>query len=159
MEGVRQWAFALCTAMVVCAVAQMLLPKGNMQKIMQVTMSVFFLCCLLSPIVLQDAELRIELQEDVQQEIDQRAAQLTSEVERQTDQAAQTRLAKLAWQELVEAGINPQAVTIHMNEIGQSTPRVRIRLTKADRDKDEQVRKIIKQALGLETELLYTEEE
>ena len=54
MEGIKQWAFSVCAAMVACGLCQMLLPKAGMEKIFRMTVSIFFLCCLLSPIVLQN---------------------------------------------------------------------------------------------------------
>lgn len=156
--GMKQWAFALCAAMVACGIAQMLLPKGNMQKIMQMTVSVFFLCCMLSPVALQNTQLRIDVQEYAQEEIDRRAEQLTREAERQAGQAAETGLAEMVRQKLDKLGIKPLNLAIHMNEDGQSAPEVELLLAAEHEQKRRQIQQAVEEELGLHLQLRYAAE-
>ena len=57
MDTVRQWAMSLCMAAVAGAAAQIILPEGSLQKVFKVAFSVFFLCCLFSPVL---AEVELE---------------------------------------------------------------------------------------------------
>ena len=42
---------SLCCALVVCSLVRLIAPSGNTSKIMSFVMSIFALCCLVSPIV------------------------------------------------------------------------------------------------------------
>ncbi len=50
MEAIRQWAFSLCAAALVCAVIELLLPSVPLAKMVRLSLSVFFLCVLIQPI-------------------------------------------------------------------------------------------------------------
>jgi len=49
MDVLRQWAICITVSALVSAVIYAASPKGNMQKAMQIIISVFFLCAILSP--------------------------------------------------------------------------------------------------------------
>ncbi len=49
MDVLRQWAICITISSLISVVVYALSPKGNMQKAMQVIISIFFLCALLSP--------------------------------------------------------------------------------------------------------------
>ena len=49
MDILRQWAICITISSLVGAVVYALSPKGNIQRAMQVIISVFFLCAILSP--------------------------------------------------------------------------------------------------------------
>ena len=88
MESIRQWAFGICAAAIACGLAQLILPKSNMQRLFNITSSVFFLSCLLSPLALAPISLDLESAEEMQREVQRRAKNLTSAVEEQTGEIA-----------------------------------------------------------------------
>lgn len=49
METIRQWAVSICITLVATAIFSMLIPKGNMEKVMKFMLSIFFISCLLAP--------------------------------------------------------------------------------------------------------------
>ena len=53
MDAVRQWAFSLCAAAMVCAVIELLLPSISLAKMTRLALSVFFLCVLIQPFGLE----------------------------------------------------------------------------------------------------------
>lgn len=55
MDVLRQWAICITISSLVSAIVYALSPKGNMQKAMQVIISIFFLCALLSPFLNETA--------------------------------------------------------------------------------------------------------
>lgn len=61
IAALQSWAISVCAAAVVGAVAHIVLPEGSLQKVLKLTIQVFFLCCLLSPLVLRNPELEWEL--------------------------------------------------------------------------------------------------
>lgn len=120
MEGVRQWAFSVCTAMVACGIAQLVMPKSNMEKMFRVTVSVFFLCCLLSPVVIRSPDLLIQVEEYSREEIEARAAKLTAVVDAQSQSEAKAQVEKIIADKLVKMGIKYRSITININTNGQS---------------------------------------
>ena len=49
IEMLKAWAVTLCAGAVVAALAKMLIPSGKMEKMFQMVLGVFFICCLISP--------------------------------------------------------------------------------------------------------------
>ena len=75
MDAIRQWGFAVCCAAVAGGIAQMLSPKGSLQKVFRMTLGAFFLCSLLYPLLTITPKLSVELdhqQIETRQEIAQR---------------------------------------------------------------------------------------
>ena len=50
MSAVKTWIFSLCTASIVGAIIQMMVPKGSMEKVMRVVVGIFFLSCIFVPL-------------------------------------------------------------------------------------------------------------
>lgn len=120
LDAIRQWAFALCAAMVACGIAQLLLPKSNLESMFKLVSSVFFLCCLLSPVILRFPDIRVEAQQYSDALIEEKAQRLSSVVERQTQESAEKTLEKNIAEKLRQMGINYYAITININTSGQS---------------------------------------
>lgn len=158
MEAIKQWAFSICAAMVTCGLSQTLLPKSSMEKIFRTTVSIFFLCCLLSPIVLQKPELRIELEEYAQSDIDARAARLQQVVQSQTAQASEGELKKIIGTKLSQMGINYHSITINMSINGQSENRidsVEIELDRVHAKDHDSIRTELTETFGVPIRLGY----
>lgn len=51
MESIQRWAFSLCAAAVAGAIAEIFAPNGGTKRIFRLCISVFFLCCLFSPVL------------------------------------------------------------------------------------------------------------
>lgn len=120
METVKQWALSVCAAAVACGIAQMVLPRGSMEKIFKITVSVFFLCCLLSPLVVRSPELRMEWQEYAREDIERRAERLSGVAASQAERAVVVEVTKIVEEKLTEMGINNSGITININRNGQS---------------------------------------
>lgn len=158
MTGVRQWAFSVCCAMVACGLAQLLLPKSSLQRVFKLCVSVFFLCCLLSPVLLRSPELRIEIREYAQEDIERRAQRLTDIVEKQSGAAAESEIRKIVEDKLLEMGINQSRITIHINTNGQNEAEgvlVEIILDEALEQEHDKIWEGLSASLGIEVRLGY----
>ena len=49
MSEIKQWAVNICITLAATAVFSMLVPNGSMEKVLKFTISLFFVCCLLTP--------------------------------------------------------------------------------------------------------------
>lgn len=156
MEGIRQWGFSICCTMAACGLAQILLPKSNLERLFKLCVSVFFLCCLLSPILLQKPELRIQVREYAQEDIQRRADQLSEIVERQSASAAKASLEKIVKDKLLEMGINHSGIAIHIKTNGQNADEqfwVQVKLDSGYAERRDQIRRELSEELGLDVVL------
>ncbi len=51
IEGIRNWAFAVCAAAICGAVMNMLLPDGSEKHIFKTVLCLFMLCSIISPVI------------------------------------------------------------------------------------------------------------
>lgn len=106
MDSVRQWAFGICAAAIACALAQLILPKSSMQRVFNITCGVFFLGCLLSPVVLPSASVELTPPESVQRRIEEKAGRLESAVEEGAQERATESVRLEAMRALRDMGVS-----------------------------------------------------
>ena len=158
MEAIKQWVFSVCAAMVACGLMQTLLPKSNMEKIFSLTVSVFFLCCLLSPLLLRAPQLRIEVEEYSAQDMQQRLERLGKIVEMQTQGTIRQNLYEIIEEKLSEMGIKHHGVTINITTNGQNAGQpesASILLEKQWESRHEKLQRELESMLGLAVHLAY----
>lgn len=54
MDEIKSWAFSVCTASICGAAMNIILPEGSTQKVFKSVFCVFFLCCVISPLLNMD---------------------------------------------------------------------------------------------------------
>lgn len=161
MEAVRQWAFSICSAMVVCGIALQLMPKSSMTNIFKLVISVFFLCCLLSPIITRYPQQRIQLEEYSASAAEEKTLALKRVMETQTQAQAERNAEKNISDKLRQMGINYHDITINININGQSgePDSVDIVLDKSLEPEHDKTLARLKAALGMDVRLGYAEKE
>ena len=50
MDFLKDWAFSVCCAVLICGIFDILLPEGSFRKTFKVILSLFFICIVISPI-------------------------------------------------------------------------------------------------------------
>ena len=157
MEGIRQWAFSICAAIVACGIARMLVPKTSLEKIFSLTVSVFFLCCLLSPALLRAPRVSIELREYSQEEMNERARALQEVVGRQQNAAEEESVRKIIAEKLSQMGIKYYSVTIDITTEGQSEAActATIILDNTHRQDHDRIAERLERELGIQVRLGY----
>ena len=157
MGSLRQWAFGLCGAAIACGLAQMILPESNLQKLFHITCSVFFLCCLLSPVILSPISWEPSVQEELQQQIEERAKRLSETLE---NQGIET-LRQTARGVLDELGIDGGKIYIntHENETGGiSISECEVQLDERYAPRHQEIREALRQRLGVQVLIGYQKE-
>jgi hypothetical protein len=157
MQSLQQWALSLSAAMVTAGICHILTPHGSMEKIFRATVSVFFLCCLVSPFVLDSAALELQAREYPEAAIEERARRLEGAVDAQTEEAARWEIAKLVGEKLDELGINYRGVAITMEQNGQSgvRPSAEITLESVHEKDHREIKAALERELGFEVRLRY----
>ncbi|MCI8649282.1 MAG: hypothetical protein HFG20_04115 [Anaerotruncus sp.] len=161
MDGIRQWAFGLCAAATACGVAQMVLPKSNLQKMFRMTASIFFLCCLLSPVALAPISLDSAPREDLQRQTEQRAQQLRSAVEEQSGRIATEHIRLTAAEILETLGVEYEKIyiTIHEDDTDSiSISECEVELDSRYLPRHQEIRAALQQSLGVDVLLAYKKE-
>lgn len=161
MEGIRQWAFGICAAAIACGMAQLLLPKSSMQRVFNITSSVFFLGCLLSPMMFSVALPDIPARDEIQREVERRSDSLSSVMEERTGEQASESLRQLARQTLERMGITPQKIYINVHDDGEngiSISECEVELSESEFPRHDEIRAALMQSLGVNVLIGYKKE-
>ena len=105
MEALRQWAFSLCAAAMVCALIELLLPGISTAKMVRLALSVFFLCVLIQPIGLEI--FRGELPDLTQQSME-KAEEYAAEISGKIGEDLSGAVEQEVGEKLAELGIFPE---------------------------------------------------
>ena len=118
LEAVRGWAFSLCAAAIVGAIAEMFAPEGGARRIFRLCVSVFFLCCLFSPALelisdgISQEDWEIDSPDDAYME---QAQGLNGAYERRVAEDFRRNVERLAQEALESAGINNAEIAVSVN--------------------------------------------
>ena len=161
MEAIRDWALAVCVAAVAGSIAHLASPTGATQKIFRITVSVFFLCCMLSPIL--SGALSGDFQFDVEltPQTNSNTDEMQSTMEQQITDSFTASLRRLVEDELEEQGVQAEEISININtgEDGGISIREIVLLLKAeDQNKQAGLMGGIKAKLGIEPVIEYRQE-
>ena len=140
MDGIRSWAFSTCAAAIACGLFQLLLPRTGMRKVLNATVSVFFLCCLFSPVFLS-----------FQQEIELRSKQLETVVQDAGEALAEEKIRQEIQQVFHELGIEGGKIYIKIHEAGDgriSISECKVQLPQTYAPRHDEIQKALLQRLG-----------
>ena len=120
MSIVKQWAFALCSAVVITAILRLLMPKGAMRWIYNLVLSVFLLVVLIAPFMATMPNFAIELYIEPANNIEEMTNRLVEAVDTQTEDIIKNKAEKIVSSILEKAGIKTQEAAIHIIVKGQN---------------------------------------
>lgn len=115
MEIFKQWAFSVCAAAVAGGIAHMILPKSGLSKIFSLTASVFFLCALLSPLLLSGGELRLEWNDYSDRTSADTASRLEEIAREHVEERARGAVRELIKDKLDAAGLSYKKIEASVN--------------------------------------------
>jgi len=148
---VKQWAFAVCAAMVVCGIAHMLLPKSNLEKMFRMVISIFFLCAVLSPVIIESPALTLEIPDIAYAKIAERSRRLDETATRQALSAAKKTLEETVMAKLSQKGIKAHTVTINIITNGQNELNLQdaaVTLYSGEELRGAQIKRVLEYELG-----------
>lgn len=159
METLKSWAFSIAVAAVVATIAQMLIPKGNLEKMVKITLSAFMLSVMLSPILVK-VDFAIKPDDSFETKMDN----YTKELENQMSEMIETQLSQqietLISSQLGEIGVSPTHLAVSVVADGANSAEiveVEVRLKKDYKIKDADIRYRIKNIADCQITLVYTE--
>lgn len=152
MDGIRSWAFAVCTAAVCAAVMNMLLPQGSEKRIFKTVLSLFMLCSILSPILSTDFSAL-----STEYEFGESRAQndITGELLSLSADEIKNAIIRDTEEVLAEKGVSAENISVEVNispdgSINISRFSLRIR-----GENSEEIKQSIAQKTGLSPEIKY----
>lgn len=115
MESIKQWVFSLALTMIACGTIKLILPKCGTEKMFKLTLNIFFLCAVISPVLFFKPELDININENLKTDAQRLADGLTYSVLDNSDAAIKDGLYKEVEDKLKEMGIKYTSIAIDIN--------------------------------------------
>lgn len=107
MDSIKQWAMTICFAALAAGLANIIAPKGNLEKVYKFAVSLFFLCCVLVPLFnLKGISLNINMQS-----VSQQNSNLQKTVDEQKLSETQSSVSALITETCKKKGVTPLSVT------------------------------------------------
>lgn len=159
MDLVDRWVFTICCGTLLCGVVSILAVGKGTQRLMQLVLGLFMLCCFLLP-----AGMELELPELAPSApasaMEEAAGAVTDYFLRDTARRSEEELRRLAAKELQEYGINEKDIQIYIEADG---PRegsglaftVELVLPRQLQERQQQLLPRLEQALGIAVRLGY----
>ncbi|MCI9194807.1 MAG: hypothetical protein HFF14_04460 [Angelakisella sp.] len=159
MDLVDRWVFTICCGTLLCGVVSILAVGKGTQRLMQLVLGLFMLCCFLLP-----AGMELELPELAPSApasaMEEAAGAVTGYFLRDTARRSEEELRRLAAKELQEYGINEKDIQIYIEADG---PRegsglaftVELVLPRQLQERQQQLLPRLEQALGIAVRLGY----
>lgn len=113
MTGVREWATMICLAALSAAMLQSLIPNGSMERMAKFVIGAFVICALIAPVSKVVPQIHLDLQKSGDSL--QKNSRLSSEVNRQYQEAAQQSIAGVVRSELQRMGTACKNVRVMMD--------------------------------------------
>ena len=163
MQTLRQWCFSVCATAVCCGIVQILIPRSGLERILKMTVSVFFLTSLITPLLLgiQGGNLSLDWElsrEQVEQQLQSRGESLESELERRFARDASGQLEQIVSEALVQMGINSSEISIKVNtneEGSISISEVELQLDEQYESRHDEIRSQLEEILGVRVLIGY----
>lgn len=128
MSEIKTWAFSVCVAAVIGGVVSMIIPNGKMEKVMQVVISIFFISCLVIPLISILPNIEIDYQDFEEEEVKEIYLQMETLVNEQMLNKANNNIESNISNRLKENNINYKKIDIIYNTFDSSS----ISITKID---------------------------
>lgn len=150
MDELRSWATTACLAALAAGIAGIIAPSGKFEKVYKFAVSLFFLCCLLTPLFsMKSINLKSFDLSDSQQS--SATVSMQSTVNSQAQQIAEQNIKKLISSCCKDCGVTPLNITVN-TDLKSSKISVRsavIVLKQADINKQSKIRDEINNKIGI----------
>lgn len=160
MEAIKDWALAVCVAAVAGSLAHLAAPAGSTQKIYKITISMFFLCCILSPILtgLPSSGFSLDISRP---EAEYRTAALSSAMEQQVKTSFEASVQQLAQQELAAIGVQAEEIFINVNTDAQGgilITEMAVHLNPQHQNRAAEIEAVMVEKIGIKPVLSFRQE-
>lgn len=152
METLQNWTWFICGGAVLCGLFDLLLPIGNSKKSAKLVLSLLFLSTMLTPlkqnITMEFPQLSLREEEHLEV-LQQRQKQLAYSL-------AEDHILELTQTALEDAEIHAETILLSLSENSLS---IELTLPLSLRDREGEVRHLIRQSCGAEEIIIHWQEE
>lgn len=154
MEAVQGWAAAVCLTVLAAALVRMLCPEGQFARLMRVILGAFMLCAVVSPFGSFSEGWNTGEYDGVMAQ----AEEFEEETASRSASLMERSLEQLIGSTLAQNGISFEKITVRMDTDGEDGISIRqIQVTLSHGQDIQQTKTIIRDSLGLETEVTADE--
>lgn len=161
MEVVKEWAFSLCCCMVAGSLIYMLTPSKNLAKIFKITLSLFMLCCIVTPFAFGNIKFDDVFTGELEEKSESHAADLNETINDQLSKTMSDTLKSHIQSILKSFGIEQSKININMNvddKSGILINQIELILPDTSISKDQDISRQIEKELGKKPEITYVKE-
>lgn len=157
MDTIRQWAAVICIVLILTAVLAMLIPHSKSEKVMQFSLGLFFILCLLLPFSkrLPDFDLAAYAADAVD------TTRIEEQMREQIIDLSEANLRRVVEQVLEEEGYTAKKIETNINiseDDSISITKIILELDDDDQKNVQSVRGLVEEKLGIETQVVTSSE-
>ncbi len=118
MELIRNWATVVCITLVVTILFSMLVPKGSMERVLQFSISLFFIVSFITPFITQFSSFRLDVSASAQVEESnlESVSALEESFEQKLLELTKENLEEKGKGFLEEIGVRCQKISVSINK-------------------------------------------
>lgn len=161
MMAVRDWALTVCIAAVAGSLVRMAAPEGATQKVLNLTVSLFFLCALVSPVLTGAVSGELTVPDFEQSEAQYNTQALEEQMQRQVEESFRGSMEQAVDAALREAEAVPLEIFVNINTEGQggiSITEVRVTLAAHEQSRSAELSQLLLEKTGQKPVFAFAEE-
>ena len=156
MNIVREWSTIICLAAIVCTMLELMCPDGKTEKMVRFVLAAFLLCAMISPLTGTISKISFDMKTNSAEENN---SAFKKKVSQTAINVAADNIKELAKTELDQYNISSKKIDVLMdtNDVG-SISMIKMKVYLKERQSHHDVKKILEDKLGIETEIVYGSE-
>ncbi len=155
MADIKVWAVSLCVAAIAGAIIHMLVPNTSLEKLMRLVIGVFFLSCIISPVLTRLPDMKLSVSGKAEQHLAEVQGDLTSAVDGQMQNGMETEVSLL----LDKKGVTPENISFGYNTVDKnriSISQIDVVLSPEYAVRETEIREYISDKTGISTVLTFS---
>ena len=160
MDLIKNWALSICVAGLAITVTQIVIPKGNVRRTLEIVLRVFLLSVLVSPILFS-ADFKGITLENFQDAVDEYSQSFELDMSSMLEEEISFHIEEMIEQQLAEINVDTENVEVKVVVLGRKEAeikRVYIQLDSAYKIKDADIRYILSKIVKCEINIKYVED-
>ncbi len=156
MADLKLWAISLCAAALAGAIMHMIVPNTSLEKMMRLVIGVFFLSCIISPVLARLPDLDLGASGKAEQQVVQIQEGLLRTIDGQVDSQMKAVVRTL----LMQKGIAPENISFEYNTADKnriSISQIDVMLSPEYTAHEAEIREYINGQTGITTILSFSE--
>ncbi len=160
METIKSWATVICITLILTTIFSMLVPKGSMEKIIQFTISMFFIVSFITPFLTKLPSLSLDVEAAATPQT-RETQSLEDSMKQKLLELTASNLEVKANGFLEEIGVQAEKISVLINNETDdriTISKITVWLDNSYRDQASRIEAKLKEEMMTQPELCFTEE-